>query len=252
MTSKSHLLNLLKPALSGTAALSLCASLQAQSSLAPGDVIKVDFSSMVGPVTSGPLSDWNLLSDNQTISAGSVMLSGSATPVSGVSVSVNGNGSNMDGNTANWPGFGSDPYYIPAADGLVYSVNPGLGILGDPYELDATFSGLNPNYVYNVFVYRLINEPLANFDAGVTDGNHTDIHYNINREQVFSESTLDPRLIFDGVQANVSDQIIVSTGSAQATGMEAVVLQVAAVPEPSKLALALLGGASLMLFRRRR
>jgi hypothetical protein len=223
--------------------------------LAPGDVIKVDFSSTPGSPGpgSGSLFDWNLLSNSQTISSGSVILSGSAAVVQGVSLSVNGNGSNMDGNTANWPGFGLDPYYIPAADGLIYTVSSGLDILPGPYELDAVFSGLDPSYVYNVRLYWLIDESLANFDAGATNGDTTEIHNNINRIQVFGESSLDPQLIFDDVSPNSLGQIIVSTGSKQPTGMAAIALEVespaSSVPEPGTLSLLALGGIGILAGR---
>ena len=214
-------------------------------------MIKVNFAHP-GP-GAGVLPDWNLMRENQILPAGTVTVSRSGqiiSNISNVSLSVNGNGANMDPATANWPGFGSDPYYVSQAYGLIYSTSAGLGLLGSTYELNLTVSGLDTSAFFNVRVYRLINEGLANFSAGVTNGAGLDINTNINRAQVFSQATLDPRLIFSNVRPNSSGQIIVSTASAQPTGMEAVVLEM--IPEPSALSLMVLGLGGVMAMRRRR
>jgi hypothetical protein len=216
-----------------------------------GDVLKVNFANP-GP-GAGVLPDWNLMRENQTISAGSVVLSRSGQVISGVSnlgLSVNGSGSNMDTNTMNWPGFGQDPYYVSQAYGLIYSLNGGMGLLGLNYEVNLTISGLDTNFGYNVRIYRVINETLANFSAGTTNGSGYDFNTNINRQQVFNQSTLDSRLIFSNVRPNSSGQIIVSTASAQPTGMEAVVLEM--VPEPSSASMLVLGMGGLLAWSQRR
>jgi hypothetical protein len=113
------------------------------------NVIKIDLSD-AGNSDGGSLSDWNTLSNGE--SSSSVKRYGDGSILSGVSIAVNGTGANNDSNAADWPGSDIDPYYIRAADDLIYSTNTGLGITGQANELNITTSGLDSNRPYTVRV----------------------------------------------------------------------------------------------------
>ena len=218
-------------------------------------IVKVDLSTTAGPKVG--LTNWNYLLPNSTIGAGSV-IDNNGSVVSGLSVSVNATAAASEWMTLNWPGFGNDPYYVPAAYDLIYSLNSGLGLLGQGYEMNVSFSGLNPSKTYNVRVYFLINEGLDPFDAAVSgQGGMLVRNNNINRVQVFNQSYLDSRLIFSNIAPTTAGgSIIASVGSSQAVSLEAIVLEeytAAAVPEPGTWAAAalLVGGAAFARWRKR-
>lgn len=220
-------------------------------------IVKVDLSTTTGPKTG--LTNWNYLMPNASIGSGSV-IDANGSVVSGLSVSVNGSGAANDSKTLNWPGFGNDPYYVPAAYDLIYALGPGVGLLGTDNELNVSFSGLDVAKTYNLRMYFLINENLANFDAAVSQPSGASMvrNNNINRVAVFSQNYLDPRLIFTNVAPSAGGSLVASVGASgnfQAVSLEAIVLEeVAALPEPSTYAMALAGIAcgGLSMWRRRK
>lgn len=217
-------------------------------------VFQVDLSTTTGPKVG--LTNWNYLMPNSSIGAGSV-IDANGSVVSGVSVAVNGTAAANNTDTLGWPGFGNDPYYVPEAYDLIYTINPGLGLLGTANELNVTFSGLNTSKTYNARLYFLINEVLSNFDAAVSGEGGMVRNNNINRVEVFNESYLDSRLIFNNIApTTLGGNIIASVGASQAVSLEAIVLEeyTAAVPEPGQVAasLLLLGGIGGYVFLKRR
>ena len=218
-------------------------------------IVKVDLSTTTGPKAG--LTNWNYLMPNSTLGVGSV-INANGSVVSGLSVSVNATGSDNNSATLNWPGFGIDPYYVPAAYDLIFAnLTTGLGLLGTANEMNVSFSGLNPSKTYNVRVYFLINEGLSNFDAAVSGQGGMVRNNNINRIQVFNQAYLDPRLIFSNIAPTTAGgSIIASVGASQAVSLEAIVLEeytAAAIPEPGTWAAAavLVAGAGYVRWRRR-
>lgn len=218
-------------------------------------IVNVDLSTTAGPKVG--LTNWNYLTPNSSLGAGSVIDNNGST-VSGLSVSVNGSGAANDANTLGWPGFGNDPYYVPEAYDLIYSINNGLGLLGTTFEMNVSFSGLDLSKTYNVRVYFLIDEELSNFDAAISgEGGMVVRNNDINRVQVFNQPYLDSRLIFNNIAPTTAGgSIIASVGASEAVSLEAIVLEeytAAAVPEPGTWAAAALlaGGAALMRWRKR-
>jgi hypothetical protein len=203
-------------------------------------IIQVDLSTTTGPKVG--LTNWNYLMPNSSIGAGSV-IDANGSVVSGLSVAVNGTGADNNPDTLGWPGFGNDPYYVPEAYDLIWTNNPGLGLLGTASELNVTFSGLDTSKTYNARLYFLINEGLSNFDAAVSGEGGMVRNNNINRVQVFSQPFLDSRLIFNNIApTTLGGNIIASVGASQPVSLEAIVLEeyTAAVPEPGQVAASLL------------
>ena len=115
------------------------------------NVIKLDLSS-AGDGDGGSLADWNQLNNGGTIASGSVKRHGDGAVVPGATITVSApatSGFNNDANSSNWGGMSTDPYYIPAADDLVFTTTGPLAI---------TFGGLDDALTYNLRVYTLINE----------------------------------------------------------------------------------------------
>ena len=192
------------------------APLAADEPLKVGDVIKFDLSNS-GDGAGGSLADWNQLSDNGTIPAGSVIRHKDRAQVRGVTIKLAGrSGNNDDGNASGWSGIGIDPYYIAAADDLVFSVRGPLVV---------TFGGLDPRLNYNVRVYSLINEALAPIDIAVTDGAGTISRIGLNRGALFNTSPLSKDLIFSSVATDDRGRITVSIDSGSGLSAEAIVLE---------------------------
>ena len=106
-------------------------------------------------------------------SSSSVKRYGDGQVIDGVTISVKGSGANNAGASAFWPGTDMDPYYVKAADDLVYSTDSGLGITGRSNELNITTTGLEADRLYTVRIYSLVNEDAAAIDVAVTDGEST-------------------------------------------------------------------------------
>ena len=197
--------------------LALAGTTYANETLKPGDAIKLDLSNS-GDRDGGSLADWNQLSVNGVISAGSVIRHKDKAKLRGVTIRLAGrNGNNNDRRASGWSGIGVDPYYIAAADDLVFS---GRG------PLAVTFGGLDPKLHYNVRVYSLINEGLAPIDIVVTDGAGTITRRGLNRSELFRTAPLSSNLIFSGVAADANGNVMVSIDSAQPISAEAIVLEV--------------------------
>jgi len=210
--------------------------------ISAGDVLKLDLSN-TGDADGGSLADWNQLSTNGTIADGSVIRHGDGAVVDGVTITLAGRlGNNNDVNAANWPGMAGDPYYIPAADDLVYSTTG--------YLLTVTFAGLDDALSYNARVYSLVNENKAAINVGVTDGAGTITNTGLNRQTLYNTAPLSPNLIFNGVSTDGSGNIVATVSSTWHVNMEAVVLE--AVPEPATMSLLALGGLGVFFRRRRR
>jgi len=224
-----------------TLALFALFAASAHAAIVGGDVLKLDLSNS-GDGDGGSLADWNQLSTNGTIADGSVIRHGDGAVVSGVTITLAGrNGNNNDSRAGNWPGMAGDPYYIPAADDLVYSWPA-------PYLLTVTFGGLDDALSYNTRVYSLINETLPPIDVGVTDGGGTILRTGLNRQTLYNTAPLSSDLIFNGVATDGSGNIVVTVGSTGGVSMEAVVLEAVGggpvIPEPATFliwALGLLG-----------
>ena len=208
-----------------------------------GDVLKLGLSN-TGDTDGGSLADWNQLSTNGTIAAGSVIRHGDGAVVGGVTISLAGRGgnNNNDGNAANWPAMAGDPYYIPAADDLVHSTTG--------YLLTVTFAGLDDALSYNARVYSLVDENRPVIDVGVTDSAGTITNTGLNRQTLYNTAPLSSDLIFNGVSTDGSGNIVVTVNSTWHVNMEAVVLE--AVPEPATMSLLALGGLGVFLRRRPR
>lgn len=98
-------------------------------------IVRVDLSTATGPKTG--LTNWNYLMPNSSIGSGSV-IDANGSVVTGLSVSVNGTGAADDPKTQNWPGFGNDPYCVPAAYDRIFA-RPGLGltlIMQTPFHIN--------------------------------------------------------------------------------------------------------------------
>ena len=214
--------------------------------IAAGDVIKLDLSNS-GDGDGGSLADWNQLSTDGTIGSASVIRHGDGATVSGVTITLAGrSGNNNDGNASGWGGIGTDPYYIAAADDIVYSI---------PGPMSVTFGGLDNALDYNVRVYALINEGLAPYDIDVTDGAGTISRTGLVRSTLFATVPLSSDLIFSGVSTDGSGNMVVSLDSTQPFALNAVVLEAnVAVPEPSALLLTITASLAFMglALRRRR
>ncbi|MCP4785354.1 MAG: c-type cytochrome [Fuerstiella sp.] len=185
-----------------------------------GDVIKFDLSNS-GDRDGGLLTDWNQLSDNGSIPAGSVIRHKDQAKVRGVTIQLAGrSGNNNDGNAADWNGIGTDPYYIAATDDVVFS---------GPGPLTVSFGGLDPGLNYNVRVYSLIDEDRAPIDVAVTDGTGIMLRTGLNRSSLFSASPLSEDLIFNSVASDSNGNINISIDSTGPISAEAIVLE-AVVP----------------------
>lgn len=182
-----------------------------------GDVIKLDLSNS-GDRDGGLLTDWNQLSDNDTIPAGSVVREKDRAKIPGVSIRLSGrSGNNNDGNASGWSGIDADPYYIAAADDLVFS---------GPGPLTVSFSGLDLKLNYNVRVYSLINEAKAPIGITVTDGGGAISRINLNRRDLFKTAPLSKDLIFNSVSTDDGGTLKVSIDSVEGLSAEAIVLEV--------------------------
>jgi hypothetical protein len=216
-------------------------------SLTGGDAIKLDLSS-AGDLDGGSLADWNQLNNGGTLGDGYVIRHGDGAVVDGVTISVSApaaSGFNNDANSSGWGGIGTDPYYIAAADDLVYTV---------PGPLSVTFGGLDDELDYNVRVYSLVNEGLAPIDIDVTDGAGSLSRTGLVRSTLYNTVPLSSDLIFSGLSTDGSGNIVVSLDSTQALSAQAIVLEANAgvIPEPSTLALAVLGLLGFIGCQRRR
>jgi alpha-N-arabinofuranosidase len=182
------------------------------------NVIKLDLSN-AGDSDGGSLVDWNQLNNGGTIPAGSVKRHGDGAVVPGATITVSApatSGFNNDPNSSGWGGTGTDPYYIPAADDLVYTASGPLAI---------TFGGLNDALNYNVRVYSLINENPAPIDINVTNGAGTISRTGLNRSALYNTVPLSSDLIFSGVSTDGSGRIVISIDSTAAVSAEAIVLE---------------------------
>ncbi|MCP5040104.1 MAG: hypothetical protein GY944_03675, partial [bacterium] len=188
-----------------------------------GDVIKLDLSDR-GDEDGGSLADWNRLSSTKTIAAGSVIRHGDGAELSGVTIELRGHsGHNNDRHAAAWPGLGTDPYYIAAADDLVFSV---------PGPLSVTFAGLDPSFNYQVRVYSLIDENKTPIDIEVTDGARSIWRRNLDRSELWNTVPLSTELIFESVASDAQGRVRISIDSRQALSAEAIILR-AVTPSPT-------------------
>lgn len=220
-------------------------------SITGGDVLKLDVSNS-GDGDGGSLADWNQLSTDGTLGAGSVIRHGDGATVDGATITLAGrDGNNDDGNADGWGGEigqtpGGDPYYIAAANDLIFDSN-GSG-------LTVTFGGLDNALTYNVRLYSLINNDSfpATLSLSVTDGAGTINRTGLNRQTLYDTVPLSSDLIFSGVSTDGSGNIVIMQTSTQPHSFEAVVLEaIAVVPTPAALpaGLAMLG---LVAMRRNR
>ncbi len=206
-----------KPVVTACVALLMVAScVAADEALKVGDVIKLDLSDS-GDQDGGSLADWNQLSDNGSIPAGSVIRHKNRAKVRGVTIKLAGrSGNNNDGNASGWSGIGTDPYYIAAADDLVFGVSGPLTV---------SFGGLEPGLNYHVRVYSLIDEAKAPIDIAVTDGAGAILRIGLNRSDLFKTSPLSEELVFTSVASDDGGNINVSIDSEAAISAEAIVLE---------------------------
>jgi len=217
-----------------------------------GDVIKLDFSN-AGDGDGGSLFDWNQTTNAVApITPGNVIRHGDGAVVGGVGISFSGGGGgyNNDGASGNWPGTAADPYYILAADDIYYG----------PGALTTTFSGLDPNLLYNVRIYNLIgNNPGAIERFTVTDGAGTQ-SVDTARGARWAAPTLEAGgSVFTGLSPNALGQINVTVRNIAAGGgyypLNAIVLEAVAtvIPEPSALLIwSLLAGLAVAVAWRRK
>ena len=192
-------------------------------SITSTDVIKIDFSA-VGDSDGGDLSDWNGLSHASSIS--NVKRYEDSVIVPGISLSVNGSGSTNDPAGANWPGTDMDPYYLRSADDVIYSSSAGMGLTGKASELNITAEGLDPERLYTLRVYSLLDVPGRDpMDVVVTNGSSSIEHLNLDRQALFQSVPLSTDLIFANVSPDASGSIVVSLGSNDGVAVQALVIE---------------------------
>ena len=223
-------------------ALALATTAQA-ATIAAGDVIKLDVSD-AGDGAGTKTADWNTLATTATpsIASGSVIRHGDGAVVDNTTIALSGAGGEVGAiGPAAWTGLGSDPYY----NSLSYT---------DFFwgsDMTVTFGGLDAGLTYNVRLYHLLTEGTANVDLTVTDGAGFINRTNLDRSDLFDTVPLSDDLIFNGVSADGSGNIIVNVNSTAGVSIEAVVLEAVAIPEPTTTALLGLGGLALILRRRK-
>ena len=192
-------------------------------SITSTDVIKIDFSA-VGDSDGGDLSDWNGLSHASSIST--VKRYEDSVIIPGISLSVNGSGSTNDPAGANWPGTDMDPYYLRSADDVIYSSSAGMGLTGKASELNITAEGLDPERLYTLRVYSLLDVPGRDpMDVVVTNGSSSIEHLNLDRQALFQSVPLSTDLIFANVSPDASGSIVVSLGSNEGVAVQALVIE---------------------------
>ncbi len=167
------------------------------------DTLKFDFST-AGDGDGGSLADWNQFATATTIPAGSVIRDGDGAIVPGVSASLQvsgANGFNNDPNSSGWGGLGSDPFFIAAADDIVFS-NQSVAL---------TVSGLDDLQTYEVRSYSLINnQPGRIVDLAVTNGVGTVTRENLDRQVTFNTVPLSSDLVFENVLTDGNGNISVT------------------------------------------
>ncbi len=190
--------------------------------IAGGDVIKLD-AGTVGDGDGVKAADWNTLTGVGTITAGSVKRHGDGAIVDNVTIAVAASanpGQNNDSRCKGWSGLGADPYYNSESyTDLIYAW--GLAV----NSLTTTFGGLNAGLKYNVRLYSLINESLANINVSVTDGAGTVDRTGLNRITLYNTAPLSPDLIFSGVSPNGSGNIVITITSSAGLSFQAAVLE---------------------------
>ncbi|MEX2213213.1 MAG: PEP-CTERM sorting domain-containing protein [Phycisphaeraceae bacterium] len=196
-----------------------------------GDAIKLDFSA-AGNGDGGSLADWNVIANNTTLAAGSVLRHGGGT-VDGVSVSfgnmVLGNFNN-DGASANWPGTAADPYYVLAADDIYFH--------GNAADIQVTINGLDPSLDYNVRFYSLINNNGGSVERFVaTDGAGTRTSQ-VTRATRFGAAQLEAGgSVLNGLKVNGSNQLVVSVEDVSSAfyPLNAIVIEATKAFDPTTL-----------------
>ena len=209
-----------------------------------GDAIAVDFAS-----AGGSAPGYNIINSNTTIAAGSVIRFGDGTVVDGVSLAFSGgNGFVDDSASSNWSGTAADPFYVAAADDIVYAVDDGA-------TLTLTFAGLDDSLSYNVRVYSLHGrvDARARSEAfSITNGTGT-VGGTLVRGDRWDAATLElGGTVYEDVATDGGGNIMVTVtgGNYNNPFLNAVVLE--AVPEPTTGVLTLLGLCSICLLAWRR
>ena len=190
--------------------------------LVGGDVIAVDFSA-----AGGSAPNFNIFNSAGTIAAGSVINYTNGLPVADVSITLSGNilGFNNDVTAADWPGTAADPYYVLAADDIVFSSNGGT--------ITLKFDGLDDDPVYNVRIYSLINHTTDTQRHTVTDGASVRVVEN-TRGFRWGQSTIEGGgTVFAGVKTDGNGSIVIDALATSGNAfLNAIVLGAAAPGTP--------------------
>ncbi len=195
--------------------------------LTVGDVIAIDVSA-----ASGTATGFNNLSgpDNLTIGAGSVIKYNATTDTaSGVSVALTSYHGNGSGNFDNgdWLGAGgtpagsvTDPYLTAEAQDQVFSSG----------DVTVTFSGLDPNAVFNVRVYATANKDHNVTDTFIVTGASSTSQAETRGNRFVANDLATAKGVFTNVAPSASGTIEVKNDSTGWSIMNAVVLEVATPP----------------------
>ena len=79
---------------------------------------------------------------------------------------------------------------------MIYSSSAGMGVIGKASELNITAEGLDPERLYTLRVYSLLDVPGRDpMDVVVTNGSSSIEHLNLDRQALFQSVPLSTDLI---------------------------------------------------------